>query len=181
MARREFVALAVLLAACGGSAGEAGPLSPEPPAPPPVAGSSAASSAPSITSPTATTGMTAPPTSGSAPAATIPPAAATSVVGEVPVELLAVVLAHAAGIVGKDASALTVTRAEFVEWPDGSLGCPEPGMLYPQVITPGYRVEVTHPGGTLDFRLTEEGALRVCEAAVPPDLTTPTTMGAPDS
>jgi hypothetical protein len=31
-------------------------------------------------------------------------------------------------------------RAESVEWPDASLGCPEAGKAYAQVITPGYRV-----------------------------------------
>jgi len=29
---------------------------------------------------------------------------------------------------------------EPAEWPDTSLGCPELGMMYAQVITPGYRV-----------------------------------------
>lgn len=27
---------------------------------------------------------------------------------------------------------------EAVEWPDASLGCPQPDMMYAQVITPGY-------------------------------------------
>ena len=30
--------------------------------------------------------------------------------------------------------------AEPVDWPDGSLGCPEKGMAYPQAITPGWRL-----------------------------------------
>jgi|GEM_PF-1137441 len=29
---------------------------------------------------------------------------------------------------------------EAVEWPDASLGCPQPDMMYAQVITPGYRL-----------------------------------------
>ncbi len=29
---------------------------------------------------------------------------------------------------------------EAAEWPDASLGCPEPGKMYAQVVTPGYRV-----------------------------------------
>lgn len=35
---------------------------------------------------------------------------------------------------------VTVTAWEPVDWPDASLGCPEPGMMYAQVITPGYQV-----------------------------------------
>lgn len=102
-------------------------------------------------------------------------------VGEVPADHLAAVLSHASGIAGVDVSSLVVTRAEFVEWSDGSLGCPEPGMLYPQVVTPGYWVEVTHPGGVLDYRLTKDGAIRLCAAGVGADLTTPTTTGGGDS
>lgn len=33
-----------------------------------------------------------------------------------------------------------VRSIEAVDWPDSSLGCPEPDRLYAQVITPGYRI-----------------------------------------
>lgn len=33
-----------------------------------------------------------------------------------------------------------VIRVEAVDWPDASLGCPEPGLVYAQVITPGWRI-----------------------------------------
>lgn len=42
---------------------------------------------------------------------------------------------------------LTLLTAEPVEWPDASLGCPQPGMLYAQVITPGWRVTFQDAGG----------------------------------
>lgn len=42
--------------------------------------------------------------------------------------------------------ALSVVAVEPVEWPDSSLGCPEPGMMYMQVITPGYRITLEHTG-----------------------------------
>jgi len=35
---------------------------------------------------------------------------------------------------------IQVLSAEPVDWPDTSLGCPEPGMMYAQVITPGFQV-----------------------------------------
>ncbi|MEK8024035.1 MAG: hypothetical protein AAB229_09535 [Candidatus Hydrogenedentota bacterium] len=35
-----------------------------------------------------------------------------------------------------------VLSAEAVDWPDSSLGLPEPGMMYAQVITPGHRVRL---------------------------------------
>ena len=33
-----------------------------------------------------------------------------------------------------------VRLVEQIDWPDSSLGCPQPDMMYAQVITPGYRV-----------------------------------------
>ncbi len=35
---------------------------------------------------------------------------------------------------------LRLEEAEAVEWPNPALGCPEKGMMYAQVVTPGYRV-----------------------------------------
>ncbi|MCS7177731.1 MAG: hypothetical protein RML46_05295 [Anaerolineae bacterium] len=35
---------------------------------------------------------------------------------------------------------IRVVSWEPVDWPDTSLGCPEPGMVYAQVIVPGYQV-----------------------------------------
>ena len=37
---------------------------------------------------------------------------------------------------------LKVLSAEAVTWSDGSLGCPEPGMMYTQALVPGYRVQI---------------------------------------
>ncbi|MDW7990884.1 MAG: hypothetical protein RMK65_01830 [Anaerolineae bacterium] len=45
-------------------------------------------------------------------------------------------------------SAITVVSWEMVDWPDTSLGCPEPGMMCAQVITPGYRVVLEAEGKT---------------------------------
>lgn len=38
------------------------------------------------------------------------------------------------------ADAITVVSAQPVEWRDSSLGCPVEGMMYAQVITPGYLI-----------------------------------------
>jgi len=53
--------------------------------------------------------------------------------------------------VGVAASRITVVSAEEVEWRDGSLGCPQPGMMYPQVITPGYRIMLEANGQTYTY------------------------------
>lgn len=44
---------------------------------------------------------------------------------------------------------LTVTKIEAIEWPDSSLGCPEPDTMYMQVITPGYQITLTDSKGTV--------------------------------
>jgi len=41
---------------------------------------------------------------------------------------------------GVDAARVKVVSAEAVTWSDASLGCPQPGQMYAQVLTPGYRI-----------------------------------------
>jgi len=43
---------------------------------------------------------------------------------------------------------IQVVSADPTYWSDTSLGCPQPGMTYPQVMTPGYRVTLV-VGSTL--------------------------------
>src|SRR3990170_856905 len=38
------------------------------------------------------------------------------------------------------ASQIEVVSSEAVIWPDGSLGCPQPGMNYIQILMEGYRI-----------------------------------------
>ena len=73
---------------------------------------------------------------------------------EIPAEaqpLVDLVLADAAVQLGVDPSTLTVTALEGVDWPDSSLGCPEDGGVYAQVISPGYRITVTDGESTLEY------------------------------
>ncbi len=41
---------------------------------------------------------------------------------------------------GVDGGQVQVLTAKKVTWPDASLGCPEPGKTYAQVLTPGYLI-----------------------------------------
>lgn len=47
--------------------------------------------------------------------------------------------------------AITVREMVAVEWPDASLGCPQPGMMYAQVITPGYRIVLEAQGQAYQY------------------------------
>jgi hypothetical protein len=42
--------------------------------------------------------------------------------------------------------AIRLVSVEAMEWRDTSLGCPQPGMMYAQVITPGFRVVLEAKG-----------------------------------
>jgi hypothetical protein len=44
-----------------------------------------------------------------------------------------------------------VLRVEPVQWPDASLGCPQPGQMYAQIITPGYRVTLSAEGMQYEY------------------------------
>jgi hypothetical protein len=50
---------------------------------------------------------------------------------------LRAVVAEELGLKPED---LTLVHSREVQWPDSSLGCPQEGMNYLQVITPGWRI-----------------------------------------
>lgn len=43
-------------------------------------------------------------------------------------------------------SEINVAEVRPVTWPNSALGCPEPGKLYLQVLTPGYQIRLVHAG-----------------------------------
>jgi hypothetical protein len=45
---------------------------------------------------------------------------------------------------GIDPDEIEVVRAEEITWPDGSMGCPEPGKSYTQALVEGSRVVLVH-------------------------------------
>lgn len=68
-------------------------------------------------------------------------------------------LAQKLGVTPKD---ITVVTAEPIMWSDTSLGCPEPGQMYAQVITPGYRFILEYEGKQYDYH-AGRGHLVLCE------------------
>jgi hypothetical protein len=53
-------------------------------------------------------------------------------------------------------------RAEAVDWPDSSLGCPRPGMAYLQVVTPGYRLVLAAGGASTEYHTDAGGRFVMC-------------------
>jgi hypothetical protein len=90
------------------------------------------------------------------------------VTGEVPPDVMDAARAELAKTVGVDAAAsATVVDAEAVTWPDGSLGCPQPGMMYVQMVIPGYRIVFEVDGTQYDMRVGQGGAVTRCESGRP--------------
>ena len=73
-----------------------------------------------------------------------------------------VAMADAARRSGLAVSAIKLASAERVTWPDGSLGCPQPGMLYTQALVPGYRIRIQAGRALLDYHAGMRGAPRLC-------------------
>ena len=59
---------------------------------------------------------------------------------------------------------ILLVSAEAVEWSDSSLGCPEPGMAYLQVIVPGYLIVLAAGGQTYEYH-TDYQQIFLCEGA----------------
>jgi hypothetical protein len=63
-----------------------------------------------------------------------------------------------------DAAAFEIVSAERVTWPDGSIGCPQPGIMYTMALVPGFRVRLRHQNDVLDYHASARGALVLCPA-----------------
>jgi hypothetical protein len=85
------------------------------------------------------------------------------VIGEVPPDLLEEIIADLVQRTGAERSTVHVLQSEQVVWPDGSLGCPQPGMVYTQALVGGYQVMLEHGGETYDYRASEKGTFILCE------------------
>ena len=67
-----------------------------------------------------------------------------------------------------DVSAITLLRAEAVNWSDASLGCPQPGMVYAQVITPGYLIVLEAAGVNFEYHASQGTEVVYCKNPKPP-------------
>jgi hypothetical protein len=94
-------------------------------------------------------------TGGGPLAETKPPAAAEEAV-KLAKEDLAKRLGVATGVI-------RLVSVEAVDWSDTSLGCPEPGMMYAQVITPGFLVMIEAEGQQYEYHTDESRFVVLCE------------------
>lgn len=83
---------------------------------------------------------------------------------EAPAEVVAAAKERLASELDTSTEVVEIIAIEPVEWSDASLGCPEPGKMYAQVITPGYRVLLQVEGEQFEVHTDREGRTAViCE------------------
>lgn len=70
-------------------------------------------------------------------------------------------------------SQIVLIEAMEAEWSDSSLGCPQPGMDYLQVITPGYRILLEASGTRYEYHSNRDTYVVYCDNANPPILPKP--------
>lgn len=61
-----------------------------------------------------------------------------------------------------------MVEAEAVIWPDGSLGCPQPGMMYTQVLQDGMRIVLRVEGEEYHYHSGGSREPFLCEDPAPP-------------
>jgi|SRR5919199_4767610 hypothetical protein len=77
-------------------------------------------------------------------------------------QAVAAALRDAAAHLGVAATDMSVQQVEEREWGDSSLGCPQPGLLYSQVVTPGFLVVINSRGKQLEYHSDTRGRVVLC-------------------
>jgi hypothetical protein len=114
---------------------------------------------------------------GIAPPTRIPdPASAAGPIGEpvpaanIPRDVRRAVVADAARRFKVDENAVVLTQAQKVSWSDASLGCPEPGRQYAQMLVEGFRVVAKTGAGSLTYNTDAGGRVVSCGVSGTPGL-----------
>jgi len=68
---------------------------------------------------------------------------------------------------------IILLEATSVTWPDGSLGCPQEGMVYAQVLTPGYLIRLQSGDQEFEYHTSKGTEVVYCENPMPPVESTP--------
>ena len=169
------------LAACGQAEPAAAPTSaaavptamatPAPTAAPPT---SAPTPAPPTSAPTAAPASTATQPAATAAASPKPGQGAGTSIAPPP-ELVGAAQRQLALHLKVSPADLPLQSANAKEWPDGSLGCPQDGQVYPQIVTPGFLLIFTDAAQSVQYPVHTGGSaaqMLLCENGQPVDLST---------
>ena len=76
--------------------------------------------------------------------------------------------ADLSGRLGVSAEEVKLVSANEVTWRDSSLGCPQPGMHYAQVLTNGTQIILTAGGKQYHYHSSAKRPPFLCESPQPP-------------
>jgi hypothetical protein len=76
---------------------------------------------------------------------------------------LAAAMADLSQRTGTPADQISLVSMEAVDWSDTSLGCPQEGMMYAQVITPGYKIILQAQGQTYEYHTDQTTSVVLCQ------------------
>ena len=63
---------------------------------------------------------------------------------------------------------ITLMEAKSVIWSNSSLGCPQPGMMYAEVLTPGYLIILSVSAKNYEYHTGKGSDIFLCENPTPP-------------
>lgn len=63
---------------------------------------------------------------------------------------------------------ISLVEARPVVWPDSSLGCPQEGIMYAQVLTPGFLILLEYAGVVKEYHANRGNRVVTCENPSPP-------------
>lgn len=76
---------------------------------------------------------------------------------------LAAAIADLAKQIGVPADQITLVSMEAKEWSDAALGCPQEGMMYAQVITPGFLMILSAQGQQYEYHTDQKTNIIWCK------------------
>lgn len=86
--------------------------------------------------------------------------------GEVPQAIFDSVLADLLAVAAPDNANVTVVKSEMITWSDGSLGCPQPDVMYTQALVDGFQVIFAVGDKLYDYHIADSGFFVLCDNAI---------------
>ncbi|MBV9324628.1 MAG: hypothetical protein JO352_12660 [Chloroflexi bacterium] len=105
---------------------------------------------------------TTPATPAPVASTTTPAPGASPVVSPESAAVVDAAVTDAASHLGVSRDTLHVDQVEPRQWPDSSLGCPQPGQLYSQIVTPGFLIVISSGAHQLEYHSDDRTRVTLC-------------------
>ena len=78
--------------------------------------------------------------------------------------LVEAAIADLAQRLGVEPEQIALVNFREMTWPDGSLGCPEPGVSYTEALVEGYQIALLHGDRLFDYHGANDSAPFLCKS-----------------